>query len=293
MTSFDTYYNNQKLLQESFKSQIAMAAMVISLAMTMGIGLDRMGVVKTIEDIRNALMYAQAQGFSPKDIIQQAQQPEVQEQAKQLVMQGAAKSEQMHKKAVETKPTAPPQSIGPKTSSEMFHKLAMSYIRKNELGGAGINYLKPYNDHKGKPTIGVGHLITPKEQSKGIFKKGITEKKALELFVNDIQSKLKIAYQLFPKFDEYPADLRIKLLDGIFRGDVSDSPNTIKLINAGDWEKAAAEFLDNDEYREAVEKGYGTAARMKKIADAIKLMAKRQPQSNDVPFLPITNTVIP
>lgn len=294
MQDFKTFYK-QHLVQESLRKEIAGFALALSLAMTMGIGLNEIGVLRTQEQIQSALQDAQMQGFNVRNIIQQAQEPQIQQKAQQMAKQDAAKSEQLHKKAIETgeaskqQPKTPPAPIVPKISSKEFHRLAMNYIRENELGGSGINYLKPYKDHKGLPTIGVGHLITPKEQRKGTFKKGISKDEALKLFTNDIQSKLKLAHDLFPKYDEYPIDLRIKLLDGIFRGDISDSPKTIEYINAGEWKAAAKEFLNNKEYKEAVKKGYGTGPRMKKIADAIEAMSnEQQPESTKPKLQPET-----
>lgn len=287
MQDFKTFFR-QQLVEESLRKDIAGFALAISMAMTMGIGLDKIGVLKTQDEIRDALMHAQAQGYNPKNIIQQAQQPQIQQKAQQMAKQDAAKSEQLHKKAVETgeaskqQPKAPSAPVAPKISSDEFHRLAMNYIRENELGEAGIDYHKPYKDHKGKLTIGIGHLVTSKEKATNAFKKRLSEDQVLDLFKKDIKSKLDTAHRLFPKYEEYPLDLRIKLLDGIFRGDVSGSPNTVKLINAGKWEKAANEFLDNKEYKEAVKKGYGTGPRMKKIADAIRSMAsKQQPQATN------------
>jgi hypothetical protein len=291
MQDFKAFYK-QHLVEESFKQDLAMMALATSLAITTGVGLHKIGFLKDKDSIDDALRNAQSKGYNVQQIIQQSKQPEIQQKAKEIIQQKQDdKAEQMHKKAVETpaQPAKPPAPRPNKELEEEFHRAAMNYIRDNELGGAGINYRKPYKDHKGYPTIGVGHLITSKEQRRGIFNKGISEKDVLKLFIKDIKSKLQTARRLFPKYDAYPLDLRIKLLDGIFRGDVSGSPGTIKLINAGKWERAANEFLDNKEYKEAVKKGYGTGPRMKKIADAIRSMAnKQQPQSTKPKMQPET-----
>lgn len=269
MQDFKTFFK-QQLMQESFKQEIAGIALALSLALTTGIGLNELGILRTKEQLRDALQDAQQNGYSVQQIVQKSQEPEIQQQAQQIAKKDAAKSNQMHKKAVDVAPATP------KISSEEFHRLAMNYIRENELGGAGIDYHKPYRDHKGKLTIGVGHLVTAKEKATNAFKKRLSEDQVLDLFKKDIKSKLDSAHRLFPKYEEYPTDLKIKLLDGIFRGDVSGSPSTIKLINKGQWQRAANEFLDSKEYKEASKHGHGTAPRMKKIADAIKSMAKKE-----------------
>lgn len=287
MQDFKTFYK-QHLVKESFKQDLAMMALATSLAITTGIGLHKIGFLKDKDSIDDALRNAQSKGYNVQQIIQQSKQPEIQQKAKEILQQKQDdKAEQMHKKAIE--PQKPSASKPNKELEAEFHKAAMNYIKNNELEGSSINYRRPYKDHKGYPTIGVGHLITSKEQRSGIFNKGISEEGVLKLFIKDIKSKLDTAHRLFPKYDAYPLDLRIKLLDGIFRGDVSGSPGTIKLINAGKWEKAANEFLDNKEYKEAVKKGYGTGPRMKKIADAIRSMAnKQQPQATKPKMQPET-----
>src|SRR5690349_3644274 len=46
--------------------------------------------------------------------------------------------------------------------------------------------LQPYRDAGGKWTIGIGHLITPQEQTAGCFAKGITEAEAVALLESDL-----------------------------------------------------------------------------------------------------------
>ena len=291
MQDFKAFFK-QHLIEESFKQDVAMMALAISLAITTGTGLSKIGFLKDKNSADHALKNAQTMGYNVQEIVQQSKQPEIQQKAKEIMQQKQDdKAEQMHKKAVETpvQPQKPSVAKPNKESEEDFHRAAMRYIRKNELGGAGIDYYRPYKDHKDKLTIGIGHLITNKEKAANAFKNRLTEDQVLDLFKKDIKSKLDSAHRLFPKYGDYPLDLRIKLLDGIFRGDVSGSPGTIRLINANEWEKAANEFLDNKEYKEAVKKGYGTGPRMKKIADAIRSMAdKQQPQATKPKMQPET-----
>jgi GH24 family phage-related lysozyme (muramidase) len=81
--------------------------------------------------------------------------------------------------------------------------------------------------------------------------------------------------QIVPAYDELPAFIRLRLLDSTYRGGLSGSPKTLKLINAGDWEEAAVEFLNNDEFIAAVESGSGVASRMQETSDAMLEMAIR------------------
>jgi GH24 family phage-related lysozyme (muramidase) len=79
--------------------------------------------------------------------------------------------------------------------------------------------------------------------------------------------------QIVPAYDELPAFMKLRLLDSTYRGGLSGSPATLRLINAGDWEEAAVEFLNNDEFIAAVESGSGVANRMQETSAAMLAMA--------------------
>ena len=81
--------------------------------------------------------------------------------------------------------------------------------------------------------------------------------------------------QIVPAYDELPAFIRLRLLDSTYRGGLSDSPATLRLINAGDWDGAAVEFLNHDGFRSALESGSGVANRMQETSDAMLEMAIR------------------
>jgi len=71
-------------------------------------------------------------------------------------------------------------------------------------------------------------------------------------------------------YDNLPQELQLRLLDSTYRGGLSGSPDTLKLANSGQWGAAADEFLNNKEYRLAVESGSGVATRMKETSDAMR-----------------------
>jgi len=133
-----------------------------------------------------------------------------------------------------------------------------------------------YKDVYGKPTIGVGHLITA--ESKSLFqqlfgtnvnfnavisgKQKLTNGQAIQLFKTDLEEHIDRARQSVPGFDKLPQYVKNAIVDGFFRGDLSGSPKTLKLINQGKWEAAAAEYLNNVEYKQAKKKKTGVATRM-------------------------------
>lgn len=187
----------------------------------------------------------------------------------------AAKSSQ-DTKQIQSKSVASAQKpqITPSAANkaEEFYKKAMKNIWNDEIGDAGIEYHKMYKDSKGYNTIGVGHLVTAKELPL-YANKTLTDKEVLDLFKQDSAKKLKLTQQLFPQFDTYDDEVKVAILNGVFRGDMSGSPATIRLINQGKWAEAAVEYLNNAEYRDAVKSKSGVAGRMERNA---RVLAKAQ-----------------
>jgi len=105
-----------------------------------------------------------------------------------------------------------------------------------------------YIDSKGNRTIGIGHKMV-----NGDCIPDVLENEEIDdLFDMDLEEKMKLAKKLFPKLDTYPDYVFAAIMDGIFRGDLSGSPKTSKLINAGKWKEASIEYLNNKEYANAI-----------------------------------------
>lgn len=62
------------------------------------------------------------------------------------------------------------------------------------------------------------------------------------------------------------------MLGSWYRGSLSGSPKTIRLINEGKYEEASKEFLNNDEYRDP-NTASGIKKRMQATAKAIREMS--------------------
>jgi hypothetical protein len=76
--------------------------------------------------------------------------------------------------------------------------------------------------------------------------------------------------ELFPNYDNYSENLRIELLQSVFRG--WTSPKTRGHINNGNFILAAEEFLDHDNYRDAIAPNSntrGVAKRMEALSTAL------------------------
>ena len=85
----------------------------------------------------------------------------------------------------------------------------------------------------------------------------------------EIGEKLKAVNKRIPVFNNLPAKLRVPMLSSFYRGGLSGSPETIKLINKGDFIGAAKEFLNNKEYKKAKKEGSGVADRMEELSNAL------------------------
>tara|TARA_Y100001963_G_scaffold42905_1_gene60126 strand:+ start:4376 stop:5014 length:639 start_codon:yes stop_codon:yes gene_type:complete len=138
-----------------------------------------------------------------------------------------------------------------------------------------------YKDHKGNLTIGIGHLVTNNDPvlrrvagaDYNVIMSGrkpLSERQMQKLFDHDVQSKISLAKRKLGNFDKLPKSVQNAVVDGFFRGDLSGSPKTLKLMNSGDFKSAAIEYLNNKEYRESKKAGTGVAPRMERNAEVFR-----------------------
>ncbi len=146
------------------------------------------------------------------------------------------------------------------------------------------------DDGKPEPTIGVGHYLGRPDSRKTFLetfpnvnynavllgKQELTNEQIDTLFAVDLPKYVKIAKSFFPKFDSYSLDLRKALVDGCYRGDISDSPKTRSLIIEGKFVEAGIEYTNRDDYRQAPAKGQmGIVHRIQKNRAAILNESKK------------------
>ena len=124
---------------------------------------------------------------------------------------------------------------------------------------------KVFDDEKNF-TIGYG-------RNNASIKKGdkITVEQAQKNLAEDVKIRLEEIQDLIPNFSNLSDQLQLALFSEYYRGSVRQSPKTVKLINEGRFSEAAAEFLDNDEYRNAVDRGRrGIRKRMKRVFNLLR-----------------------
>ncbi len=138
---------------------------------------------------------------------------------------------------------------------------------------------------RGNRTIGVGHNLE-RQDSREIFSKvlpevdydgvysgrvNLSQEQMNRLFANDLGEHVERTKNLFPEFDSYPSYLQSALVDGVYRGCLSGSPRTQKLIRDGEFQKAAREYLNHQEYLNARKLGRrGIEQRMEKNSHAFE-----------------------
>ena len=117
-----------------------------------------------------------------------------------------------------------------------------------------------YLDTKGVETSGVGQT--------GDYK-GKT-------FEETYNAHVKRAKDRVPQWASLSEDLQVELIQSEYRGDLGASPAAVALLNAGDFEGAAREFLVNEEYKNPATPD-SIKARMRATANALAIEALTKP----------------
>jgi len=160
------------------------------------------------------------------------------------------------------------------TGTESFAKDLVQYEgRRSHL----------YKDHKGNPTIGIGHLIGPDSKKRfeaaGLGDKyegcvsgkcGLNDNEQDKLVQQDLTDVyVPRAEKLVNNFERLNPEAQSAIVGSVFRGGLSGSPNALGLINQGKFKEAGKEFLNSKEYRTSKKAGTGVYKRMDSYAKAI------------------------
>ena len=131
----------------------------------------------------------------------------------------------------------------------------------------------PNKKRGGTLTIGWGH--TGPEAKVGAK---ITKTKAEQLLTLDIINEEKKTKNLFPKYDTYPTYIKKALVNSVYRGEAKKGYKWVEAINAGNWDDAAAKYLQgwNIDFSQANDPKYkgGVADRMVTNQEAFEKYAK-------------------
>ena len=154
-------------------------------------------------------------------------------------------------------------------------------IRPRFAGLAETNkFLKRVKEKEGEPfleatiaTKGEKNYTIGYGRSNKDIKKGdkITLEQANQYLEEDVNIRIKEIQNAIPNFNNFSENLQLALFYEWYRGSLVQSPKTRKLINQGKLKEAADEFLNNDEYRDAVKrKRSGIREGMENVAKALR-----------------------
>ena len=114
--------------------------------------------------------------------------------------------------------------------------------------------LEIYKDHLGYPTIGIGHLVTEKDEEFGeATGTPITAERSRELFDRDIEVAIKDCEQLYGQWHNWPEEVQLILVNMAFNlggPRLARFKNMKNMLSQGKWKEAAAEGRDSLWYRQ-------------------------------------------
>lgn len=240
---------SQQLVSESIKNIIASPKTLLATALMLGL-IDAGYVAPKINEIRQKVEQTLHQKTSEQ--VQQIETKAIQQQNLPKVQNLFAKIKDSWKNYKPVPPSAIEKSAhnAPQTSAANNRETSKELNEKIKQMIKGDEGKKRnlYKDTKGKWTIGYGHLIKTSAELKKYQNKTLSDKEINDLLDADIKEKMQKAQKKFPKFDEFNDDLKMTIINGFFRGDLSGSPNAIKLINQGLYKQAAKEYLNHGDY---------------------------------------------
>jgi GH24 family phage-related lysozyme (muramidase) len=206
--------------------------------------------------------------------------------------------EQPVAKQVETKPVEPQfqqqaQQQPKAATSERKEEIDIPGISKAILdyesaGAKQEKISRPFKDHKGKLTIGHGHLIG--DHSEGVFQRAfphehkkdsefgkkvlagqqpLSSSQMMQLMHHDISTRIPQLHKMIPTFHKLPTYLQHQLASEHYRGGLGLAKKTVAHINAGRFHDAAHEYLDSDEYRKEKPEQTGVATRYDNLHKAL------------------------
>ncbi|MBS3087835.1 transglycosylase SLT domain-containing protein [Candidatus Pacearchaeota archaeon] len=156
-------------------------------------------------------------------------------------------------------------------------------VDSGEIADSGLQEIKDYVAKwegfsgsvyviDGKKHIGVGHQLS--SESRDLFSRAfdcntqcfddiiagnrkLTEEEGRALFAYELDVHIKRTIVLFPEYNSYPVYVKKALVNAVYRGEMEVGQKTVDLINSGEWRKAAVEYINRVDYREAEAKGIG------------------------------------
>ena len=129
--------------------------------------------------------------------------------------------------------------------------------------------LEIYKDHLGYPTIGIGHLVTEKDEEFGeATGTPITAERSRELFDRDIEVAIKDCEQLYGQWHNWPEEVQLILVNMAFNlggPRLARFKNMKNMLSQGKWKEAAVEGRDSLWYRQVTNRAERLMRRLENV----------------------------
>ena len=114
--------------------------------------------------------------------------------------------------------------------------------------------LEVYLDHLGYPTIGIGHLVTEKDEEFGKpAGTAITAERSRELFDRDIECAIEDCERLYGQWHNWPEEVQLIMVNMAFNLGATRLEKFRQMrfhLSQHNWKQAAAEGRDSKWYRQ-------------------------------------------
>jgi len=129
--------------------------------------------------------------------------------------------------------------------------------------------LEVYEDHLGYPTIGVGHLVTEKDEEFGEpVGTPITAERSRELFDTDIEYAIEGCEMLYGQWHNWPEEVQLIMVNMCFNLGQTRLAKFVtmkNMLSQGKWKEAAAEGRDSKWYRQVTNRAERLMQRLENV----------------------------
>lgn len=152
---------------------------------------------------------------------------------------------------------------------ETFKMLNTEKLFQQLKQDEGVVY-EVYLDHLGKPTFGIGHLITGNDIEYGEpVGTPVSEKRVKQAFEDDCEVAISECIVLYgPKFTEFPEEVKQVLANMMFnlgRPRLSKFVNFNNALAKGKWVEASNEGRDSKWYRQVTNRAERLMTRLENV----------------------------
>lgn len=131
--------------------------------------------------------------------------------------------------------------------------------------------LEVYEDHLGYPTIGIGHLVTAKDEEFGKPPgTAITAERSRELFDRDVQSAIEDCERLYGQWHNWPEEVQRIMVNMCFNLGATRLEKFRQMrfhLSQHQWRQAAAEGRDSKWYRQVTNRAERLMTRLENVSN--------------------------